>query len=334
MGFLLPLSVGVITGLGASVIASRTAIGDRNTRLQIAKEDREYEQRRTACLNLEAQRITQLRVAKGLLTSGPGRKTQRQPNDEGIDSGVISEALVSLIMPDEIIEGTQRLNSLFDEIVVAFEVFTDPNVDWETKKRERERANACLKRLEAGSRRWRDLLRNEMRSHPRSSDEVGPDEKPMKTASRELKLGKVSVQLRMLTLGVLVFIPAYTFVSLRRFSHSHITLLDWLPVVITVLSFAVPTLENVVRINDKRLSQRLGHSYLLYGVACTFALAVSAGILGVFSSPPPSEHAGLTFGLENFMSVVICVFLFQGLDETSVEWRNPFKRGATSGRDR
>lgn len=56
---LLSLSTGVVASVLSSIVTARVAIGDRKTRAEIAKEDRESAVRRTVCIELESQRIAQ-----------------------------------------------------------------------------------------------------------------------------------------------------------------------------------------------------------------------------------------------------------------------------------
>jgi hypothetical protein len=106
----LTVLLSLVAGLGGAIIAARTAIGDRKTRLQIAKEDRESAHRRDACIALESQRIVQFEYVSKRWRGLRVRVIGEQALPDVPVRNLIADAAVSLVFPDDVLEAVKALN--------------------------------------------------------------------------------------------------------------------------------------------------------------------------------------------------------------------------------
>lgn len=120
---LIALSTGVVASVISSLITARQAIGNRTTRIQIAKEDRESAQRREACLVVEAQRIQQWDIAVALRNQGKPIGDVRQ------DREFRSEAGASLLLSDAVLEALKNVNGEFQSFASSLSLRSQEEVD-------------------------------------------------------------------------------------------------------------------------------------------------------------------------------------------------------------
>jgi hypothetical protein len=312
--FLLAISSGLGASVVASIVTARTAIGDRKTRLLIAKEDRESAQRRTACVNLEAQRIHQLRVATRLLDYFSTSDPKNLIDTADIDLGNISEATVSLLMSDTVLSELATLNLLFSEVVFNVRNHEEEKRDMDARKASRARADQNFVELKIQSQKWRGLLREEMETVPRSSAEDYSERQ-----TREIRFLKFGFVQRPLTYLLLLFAPFYSFACYREFETGQAKGFALVASITTGFAIAFPLCQKVFIWRGRPISAQEQTAIIKRAVTCEIVLAIGTGLwVGLVARIKASpDSAGLS-GLQAFITVVVAVFMFEGLDDIRV----------------
>ncbi len=135
---------------------------DRRQRAEDAREDRNYASRREACLFLERQRARQLEVDAQLYKLKRFGGSMDNPDHSDLQSSEI-DALVSLFLPDRIVDLLIDLNKRHEEFIKSANA-----IDYARHGDDRVKAVKAMDtpfdRLKAGSNALRQALREEAQS--------------------------------------------------------------------------------------------------------------------------------------------------------------------------
>jgi len=159
---LIALLTGVVASVISSWITARQTIGDRSTRIQIAKEDRESAQRREACL-VVAQRIQQWDIAVALRNQGKPIGEVKQDRD------FRSEAGVSLLLSNAVLEALKDVNGEFQSFASSLSLRSQEERDTRALADHWAKAVEYYDTFQKDLEKLRGLLRMEIVTFPSAS---------------------------------------------------------------------------------------------------------------------------------------------------------------------
>jgi len=160
-------AIDALIGAGAVLVGGGLTYAgtsrDRQQRARDASEDRDFANRREACILLEAQRVRQLEEAEKLL-AWRSRGTDYVPRDDYSDiQNPRTDAMVSLLLSDTIEAKVEQVNMLWSALVSSVEAIDLAEIG-QPKINAFAAMNVVYESLKSASENLRLLLRVEARS--------------------------------------------------------------------------------------------------------------------------------------------------------------------------